>query len=198
MKGLNLNILNASQVGSLCNFICRCKACSGGFSTLFVGAENTGFTVQTWLTLFSLEFTAKQEAMAVFCRDLFYLLTGRGWLRNWLCLLYRTWSFLGSEMKNCKFSQNRQWSRMEKHAKLLGQFSPEAHFSKMIHTGKKSISLSLDELSVLSVGFTRKQWGREEGVCTLDHTHTCARVRARTHTHMTTQPSLQILCSQWN
>lgn len=39
---------------------------------------------------------------------------------------------------------------MKKHANLLQQFSPEAHFSKMIHTGKKSISLSLNELGVLS------------------------------------------------
>lgn len=46
--------------------------------TVHTGAGNTGFTVQTWLALFSLEFTHKQEAMAVFYRDLFYLLKGRG------------------------------------------------------------------------------------------------------------------------
>lgn len=45
---------------------------------------------------------------------------------------------------------------MEKHAKLLGQFSTEAHFSKMIHAGKKSVSLSSDELGVLSADFTWK------------------------------------------
>lgn len=72
---------------------------------------------------------------------------------------------------------------MEKHAKLLGQFSPEAHFSKMIHTGKKSTSLSLDELSVLSVGFTRKLWGREETVCTLNHALTHAHEHTHTHDH---------------
>lgn len=65
---------------------------------------------------------------------------------------------------------------MEKHAKLLGQFSPEAHFSKMIHTGKKSISLSLDELSVLSVGFYKEAMGEGgKGVHTQSHTHTRAR-----------------------
>lgn len=90
---------------------------------------------------------------------------------------------------------------MEKHAKLLGQFSPEAHFSKMIHTGKKSISLSLDELSVLSVGFDKEAMGEGEQRVrtqsrTLSHTHThegaCAGI------HMTTQPSLQMLRSLWN
>ena len=55
---------------------------------------------------------------------------------------------------------------MEKHAKLLEQFSPEAHFFKMIHTGKESISLSLDELSVLSVGFYKEAMGEGGGrVC---------------------------------
>ena len=53
----------------------------------------------------------------------------------------------------------------------------------MIHTGKKSISLSLDELSVLSVGFTRKRWGREEDVCTLNLTHTHVRMHTHTHDH---------------
>lgn len=60
---------------------------------------------------------------------------------------------------------------MEKHAKLLGQFSPEAHFSKMIHTGKESISLSLDELSVLSVGFYKEAMG-EGGERACAHTYT--------------------------
>lgn len=84
---------------------------------------------------------------------------------------------------------------MEKHAKLLGQFSPEAHFSKMIHTGKKSISLSLDELSVLSVGFYKEAMGEGgKRVHTQSHTHMCVCA----HIHMTTQPSLQILCSLWN
>ena len=63
---------------------------------------------------------------------------------------------------------------MEQHAKLLGQFGPEAHFSKMIHTGKKSISLSSDELSVLSVGFNKEAMGEGEQR---------ARTQSRTHTH---------------
>jgi len=71
---------------------------------------------------------------------------------------------------------------MEKHAKLLEQFSTEAHFSKVIHAGKKSISLSLDELSVLSVGFTWKQWGREEDVSTLSHTNRPVCAHAHDHT----------------
>ncbi len=84
---------------------------------------------------------------------------------------------------------------MEKHAKLLGQFSPEAHFSKMIHTGKKNISLSLDELSVLSVGFNKEAMGEgEQRVHTQSHTDACM----CTHTHTTTQPSVQILFSLWN
>lgn len=63
---------------------------------------------------------------------------------------------------------------------MPGQFSPEAHFSKMIHTGKKSISLSSDELSVLSVSFYKEAiGGREEMACTLNHTHKCV----RTHSH---------------
>lgn len=53
---------------------------------------------------------------------------------------------------------------MQKHANLLGQFSPEFHFSKMIHTGKKSISLSLNEPTLPAL--TRKLWGRESGACT--------------------------------
>lgn len=82
---------------------------------------------------------------------------------------------------------------MEKHAKLLGQFSPEAHFSKMIHTGKKSFSLSLDELSVLSVGFNKEAMGEgDQRVHTHSHTQACARI------HMTTPPSLQMLYSLWN
>lgn len=66
---------------------------------------------------------------------------------------------------------------MEKHAKLLGQFSPEAHFSKMIHTGKKSISLSLDELSVLSVGSYKETMGEGRGRM---HTQSHTRAHART------------------
>ena len=90
---------------------------------------------------------------------------------------------------------------MEQHAKLLGQFGPEAHFSKMIHTGKKSISLSSDELSVLSVGFNKEAMGEGEQRArtqsrththTHTHTHPCARI------HMTTEPSLQMRCSLWN
>ena len=67
---------------------------------------------------------------------------------------------------------------MEKHAKLLGQFSPEAHFSKMIHTGKKSISLSLDELSVLSVGLNKEAMGGGRRMCA----HSVAHARACAHT----------------
>lgn len=63
-----------------------------------------------------------------------------------------------------------------------GQFSPEAHFSKMIHTGKKSISLSLDELSVLSVNFNKEAMGEgQQRVHTRSHTH----VRSHTHDHTT-------------
>lgn len=70
---------------------------------------------------------------------------------------------------------------MEKHAKLLGQFSPEAHFSKVIHTGKKSISLSLDELSVLSVGFDKEAMGEgEQHVHTQPRAHTNPRALAYT------------------
>ena len=76
---------------------------------------------------------------------------------------------------------------MRKHAKLPGQFSPEAHFSKMIHVEKKSISLSLDELSVLSVGFTRKQLGggrgEEERALSIMHVHGQMRVHTHTHDH---------------
>lgn len=71
---------------------------------------------------------------------------------------------------------------MEKHAKLLGQFSPEAHFSKMIHTGKKNISLSSDELSVLSVGFNKEAMGEgEQRVHT--QLHALKRTHTLTHTH---------------
>lgn len=70
---------------------------------------------------------------------------------------------------------------MEEHAKLLEQRSPEAHFSKMTHTGKKSISLSLDELSVLSVGFSEEALG-EGGACTYTHTLN-ADVHVHTHMH---------------
>lgn len=79
---------------------------------------------------------------------------------------------------------------MEKHAKLLGQFSPEAHFSKMIHTGKKSISLSSDEPSV---GFHKEAMGEGGG-----RGHTQSHVRVLTHTQDGKQPSLQILRSLWN
>lgn len=67
---------------------------------------------------------------------------------------------------------------MEKHANLLGQFSPEAHFSKMIHTGKKSISLSLNELSVLSVCFNKEAMGEGE-----QRVHVPWRARAGTRLH---------------
>lgn len=71
---------------------------------------------------------------------------------------------------------------MEKHAKLLQQFSPGAHFSKMIHTGKKCISLSLGELSVLSIGFYKEVL--REGECT-HNTHSHLNVHVHTHTHTT-------------
>ena len=58
-------------------------------------------------------------------------------------------------------------SRVKEQAKLLGHFSPEAHFSKMIHTGKKSLPLSSDELSVLSVSSDKEtlREGGREGAC---------------------------------
>lgn len=50
----------------------------------------------------------------------------------------------------------------------------------MIHTGKKSISLSLDELSVLSVNFNKEAMGEgQQRVYTQSHTH----VHSHTHDH---------------
>lgn len=60
----------------------------------------------------------------------------------------------------------------------------------MIHTGKKSISLSLDELSVLAVGFTRKRWGREADVFTLGPTNTLVCTHTYDCTAMTTDSLL--------
>lgn len=60
---------------------------------------------------------------------------------------------------------------------MLEQFSTEAHFSKMIHAGKKSISLSLDELSVLSVSFTWEQRGEDVTALSCTNKHVC------THAH---------------
>lgn len=86
---------------------------------------------------------------------------------------------------------------MEKHANLLGQFIPEAHFSKMIHTGKKRISLSLNELSVLSVSFNKEAMGEgDQRVHARWHMRACA--HSHTHTHSTTRPLLQMLRSLWN
>lgn len=86
---------------------------------------------------------------------------------------------------------------MEKHANLLGQFIPGAHFSKMIHTGKKRISLSLNELSVLSVSFNKEAMGEgDQRVHARWHMHACT--HSHTHTHSTTRPLLQMLCSLWN
>lgn len=83
---------------------------------------------------------------------------------------------------------------MEEHAKLLEQRSPEAHFSKMTHTGKKSISLSLDELHVLSVGFNEEAQG-EGGACTHSHTLNAAE-HVRTHLHTHAQPEHARACKQ--
>ena len=84
---------------------------------------------------------------------------------------------------------------MKKHAKFQGQFSTGAHFSKMIHAGKKekkkNISSSSDELSVLPVGFTWERWGREEDVSV--HSHTNAREHARDRMAAAADP-----CSLWN
>lgn len=72
---------------------------------------------------------------------------------------------------------------MKKHTNLLGQFSPEAHFSKMIHNGKKSISLSLNELTVLPVGFNKEAMGEgEQRLHARWHVHACA----HTHDHAAT------------
>ncbi|KAK7890941.1 hypothetical protein WMY93_022904 [Mugilogobius chulae] len=59
---------------------------------------------------------------------------------------------------------------MEEHAKLPKQRSPEAHFSKVTHAGKKSISLSLDELGVCAL--CRLFFSKErEGRARFPHTH---------------------------
>lgn len=80
---------------------------------------------------------------------------------------------------SAKIDNKAEWRNMPN---CWGQFSPEAHFSKMIHTGKKSISLSLDELSVLSVNFNEAAMGEgQQRVYTRSHTH----VHSHTHDHTT-------------
>ena len=79
---------------------------------------------------------------------------------------------------------------------MLGQFRAAAHFSKMIHSGKKSISLSSDELGVLSVSsYKETLWGGVEGVFSFTHGCVCAHTHAYTHTHTHTLTHRHMGCA---
>lgn len=154
----------------------------------------------------SLESTAKQEMITVFRRGLFYLLTDKdsefGSVR---CIGPEV--FLAGNRRSAssaKIDNKAEWRNMPN---CRGNSVQRLIFPKWFMLERKSIALSSDELSTLSIVFffTWKPWreagGRGEGgvnegddtaASSVAQTCVCTRI------HMTTWPLKRILCPLWN
>lgn len=82
---------------------------------------------------------------------------------------------------SAKIDNKAEWRNMPN---CWGNSVQRLIFPKWFTLERKAFPCPQMNLCVLSVGFTRKQWGREEDLCT----HSC------TYTHT----SLQNPCSLWN
>lgn len=95
---------------------------------------------------------------------------------------------------SAKIDNKAEWRNMPN---CWGNSVQRLIFPKWFTLERKAFPCPQMNLVCSLSAFTRKRWGeggREGGVHTQSHVRACVCVCA----HMTTQPSLQILCSLWN